>query len=405
MPTHPAKIACRSIPIGLALIWTIAGCSGRSNPPAVKPTASKPTEPQLTLNNATFEEANADGTPVWRVVAQKSRYEADKQSGQIEGLRGDLYQDGKIFVRLTAQQAQIERDGKVVRLRGDVTAIETRNSLQVRGQEVEWRPEEDILIVRQNISGLHPQLILAGGREARYFSRRQLLEMTGRVEAVSKEPRIVLKTTSLAWQVAAETIATTSFTDAVRFLPSANNTNSSTPPVPSPSGSNGNNNSTFVPNDRLQANRLEYRLKEKTLTADGNVTYVGVQPALNVRAASAIWQVAAERLEITRQFQGDYPPENTTFSAARGQYDLKQNIVRLEGNARVVSIRNNASIVADRLRWRIDNQEVAAVGNITYNQTDPPLTTRGNRAIGKLQDQTIVVSSDNNRQVETEFQP
>jgi LPS export ABC transporter protein LptC len=404
MPTHPAKIACRSIPIGLALIWTIAGCSGRSNTPAARPTASKPAEPQLTLNNATFEEANADGTPVWRVVAQKSRYEPDKQSGQIEGLRGDLYQDGKIFVRLTAQQAQIERDGKIVRLRGEVTAIETRNSLQVRGQEVEWRPEEDILIVRQNISGLHPQLILAGGQEARYFSRRQLLEMTGQIEAVSKEPRIVLKTTSLAWQVAAEIVSTTSDADAVRFLPSVNNNNnSSTTPVPSPSGSNGN--ATFVPSNRLQANRLEYRLKEKTLTADGNVIYAGIQPALNVRAASAIWQVAAERLEITRQFQGDYPPENTTFSAARGQYDLKQNIVRLEGNARVLSSRNNASIVADRLRWRIDNQEVTAAGNITYNQTNPPLTTRGNRAIGKLQDQTIVVSSDNSRQVETEFQP
>jgi hypothetical protein len=44
-------------------------------------------------------------------------------------------------------------------------------------------------------------------------------------------------------------------------------------------------------------------------------------------------------------------------------------------------------------------------GNVVYQQIDPVIKFTGTRGIGKLQDRSIVVSSDGKQRVRTEFIP
>ena len=60
---------------------------------------------------------------------------------------------------------------------------------------------------------------------------------------------------------------------------------------------------------------------------------------------------------------------------------------------------------ADRLIWQIASQQILGTGNVVYQQVNPPIKFTGTRGVGKLQDQSIVVSSDGKQQVRTEFLP
>jgi hypothetical protein len=44
-------------------------------------------------------------------------------------------------------------------------------------------------------------------------------------------------------------------------------------------------------------------------------------------------------------------------------------------------------------------------GNVVYQQTAPTITFTGSRGVGKLQDRSIVISSDGKRRVRTDFIP
>jgi lipopolysaccharide export system protein LptA len=104
------------------------------------------------------------------------------------GLRiqaGDLFQDGKVVLQVSADSGEIEEDGQKVFLKGQITATDTRNGAVLRGDELEWRPKEDLLVVRNNLKGNHPQL-QATAKEGRYFTRKQQVELLGQVAAYQK---------------------------------------------------------------------------------------------------------------------------------------------------------------------------------------------------------------------------
>jgi lipopolysaccharide assembly outer membrane protein LptD (OstA) len=43
------------------------------------------------------------------------------------------------------------------------------------------------------------------------------------------------------------------------------------------------------------------------------------------------------------------------------------------------------------MNWNVDTQTVVAEGQVNYRQVDPSINLNGSRAVGRLDDQTIVV--------------
>ncbi len=72
--------------------------------------------------------------------------------------------------------------------------------------------------------------------------------------------------------------------------------------------------------------------------------------------------------------------------------DLEPRVARFTGNVRAIGQRNDSDLASDTLVWTIPTQQLVAEGNVVYNQADPPATVRGPRAVGRLQNRTVVIS-------------
>jgi lipopolysaccharide assembly outer membrane protein LptD (OstA) len=71
--------------------------------------------------------------------------------------------------------------------------------------------------------------------------------------------------------------------------------------------------------------------------------------------------------------------------------DLQKKIVYLTGDVYAVGQRRQ-SLKAQALTWYLPSQLVEAEGDVIYRQVEPPVSFTGQKAVGKLQDQNIVVS-------------
>ena len=95
---------------------------------------------------------------MWKVKAKEATYSKDQKVAQLQSPIGQLFQDGKPVYNITAQTGEIEQDGEKLFLKGQIVAKAPLHNLVLRGNELEWRPKEDLLIVRNKLTGNHPQL-------------------------------------------------------------------------------------------------------------------------------------------------------------------------------------------------------------------------------------------------------
>ena len=96
------------------------------------------------------------------------------------------------------------------------------------------------------------------------------------------------------------------------------------------------------------------------------------------------------------------PKRKLTATANQGQLDLNTQILILNGNVQAASQNRQSSLVADEITWNITTQDVDGRGNVSYRQQDPTATVNGDRAVGNLEQQTVVVTGQN---VVTEIVP
>ncbi len=355
----------------------IGSCSAPVKPePTKTPIASAP---QLELANLSFEQVNKQGQPLWKVRAQRGVYSPDRQRAKVTNLDGDLYQDGRIVMHVTAKTGEVEQAGEKVFLRGDVVTTETRNNLTVSGQEVEWQPKADLLIIRDRVRAEQPKFQV-NATEGRYSTRKQQLDLTGKITAVASDPRLAMQTTHLIWQVKARRAIGDRPTQIQRYQ-----------------------------GDRLTAtvtaNGFASQLDRQIINLQGKVQLNAVDPLIQVNGESFAWNLNREVVTADRPLTMVHQQQAVTFTANAGELDLQASTATLAGNARGVATRNRANISADRLIWQIPSQQLIGTGNVVYQQIDPLIKFTGARGVGKLQDRSIVVSSDSKQRVETEFVP
>lgn len=338
-------------------------------------------EGTLVFNNVTLDQADEKGRPLWKVKAKQATYTKDKNTAQIEKPTGDLYQDGKIVLQVSANsgEVQIRKTGNKIFLKGQITATDIRNGAVFKGDELEWSPKDDLLLVRNNLKGSHPQL-QASAKEARYFTRKQHLELFGQVAAIAKDPDFQMKTEHLLWQIKEQQAIADKRIQIERYK-------------------------VTTVTDRVEADNSQVDLKTKIATLKQNVQVTSVEPPVLMSSNAAVWNIKARTVASDQPVRIVQQVENFVITANQGQVDLEQKIANLTGGVQGINNKNQANLYANQMSWEIPTQKIQASGNVIYKQVNPPFNVTGPTAVGKLQDQSIVVSSEPGKRVVTEIIP
>ncbi|OKH41602.1 LPS export ABC transporter periplasmic protein LptC [Nostoc calcicola FACHB-389] len=351
--------------LGIGLV----SCGGKTPTASPENTAdSSNQDSKLTFFDVTLEQADEVGRPIWKVQAKRAKYTKEKQIGQAENPYGELYQDGKVVYQVKADVADIEQNGKQLFLKGKILATDPKNGIVLQGNELEWRPQEDLLIVRNQINGTHKQL-QAVAQEARVKTRQQQMEFSGGVIAKSADPQLQMRTEHLNWNIKEEKLIADRPIEIDRYK----------------------NNKI---SDRGKGNAAEVNLKTKIATIQKNAQLDLLDPPLQIASNSMTWNMNAETITTNSPTRMFHRVENVTVTANQGEMKIPQKTVYLTGNVNAIGQRRQ-SLRSNTLTWYLDNKLLEAQGNIVYRQIDPPLNFTGETAVGNLQTENIVVKGGN----------
>ncbi|WP_083636523.1 LPS export ABC transporter periplasmic protein LptC [Leptolyngbya sp. 'hensonii'] len=366
----------RFLPLYLILSLIVSGCGNLTDKKSVdEDTGTLIRDSRLTFKDVTLQQFDEQGRLLWRVKAKQARYSNDKKIAKIQDPSGELFQDGKLVFRIKAKQGEVQQDGQKIFLKEEITATMVQDGATLKGQELEWIPKQDLLIVRRDLKGNHPQ-VQASAKEARAYSRSRRLELVGNVIAVVKEPTLRLQAEKLVWQLPKQLVTTDQPIQIDRLVKQ-------------------------VPTDRITGKKAVVDLKAKTATVSQEVQLTLVDPPVTVNGAVLTWNLGRQTVISEKPLKIVHREQQVTLTASQGQFDLKPQVFYLVGGVRVIGV-NQSQLEADTLTWAIPTQELLAEGNVSYRQVSPPFSLIGPRALGRLQEQTIVISGGN---VVTEIVP
>lgn len=376
----------RSLLLNLALITLLigaSGCGNRSNRAAEQLTkdtqGAQKFDNNLTFNNVTLEQANEKGQLWWRVTAKQAVYAKDQKNATVQQPRGELFQDGKPVFKIEAQRSEIQQDGKSIVLKGQITAVDIRDNSVLKGNELEWRPTEDVLIIRNGFNGDHKQVQLAA-KEGRFFTRARRVEVSGQVVAQVKEPSLQMRGERLTWRIRDQKINSDRPIQVDRYE---------------------NNQIT----DRGSADQSEVDLKAKIVTLRQNARIALKQSNTQISGNALSWNVDQKILTASEPITIINSAQQVTLTANQGEMQIDQQIANLSGNVRGVGEKNQSRLSADRVKWFLATQQFEANGNVSYQQNNPPFSIAGPQASGKLDTQQVAVTGNEDGRVELQITP
>lgn len=367
-PLNVRTAVCLS---ALALAIAIGGtsCRGQNAADTSQESASEREEEvdnSLTFNNITLEQADDSGKPQWKVKATQATYSQDKKSAEVTNPEGELYDEGKPVYRIKALSGKLEEDGEKITLNGNVIATDIKSGAVLRGDELIWEPNDGTLTVRKNVVGTHPRLNITAN-EARLNNRRRRLEASGQVVAVSKDPNLKLQGPRIIWRIDDQIVL-------------------SNDPIRVERLNNGKVQDIAV------GQQAEVNLETKVATLRQNAGLELRDPAARITSNLLLWDLNKSEVSTNQPITIIHREEQITVTADAGRMDLRRRIVYLNKNVKAIAQRNRSTLIADRLTWDIPSERLDAVGNVNYNQPDPPMQVKGPRAVGRLENQVIVVS-------------
>nr|WP_263012087.1 LPS export ABC transporter periplasmic protein LptC [Laspinema sp. D2d] len=326
----------------------------------------------LTFNDVTLEQANAEGEIVWKVRSPSARYNDEQKITYLETPTGELFQEGQLVYKIESKTGEVHGDGSKIVLQDQIIATELQNKAVIQAQELEWLPAQDLLIVRNNVSGTHPDLQITAN-EARLKSQAQRMELVGNVVATTqKNPALQMRSEAVVWQMETDQIISDRPVQIDRHL------------CPSPQ--------ECPASDKAIGDRGELNLQTNVVTLEQQVQITLSEPPLTISSDLMRWNIDAQSVTSERRVTIVHPKQTLTLMGDRGTLELASSIISLVGNVTGVRDRPSTEFKADRMTWVIPTEEFQAEGNVFYRQANPPFTVTGPKAVGKLQDQSIIMT-------------
>lgn len=338
-------------------------------------------EERLILENATLNQVNSDGETLWKLEVKKAVYRQDQEKAELEAVKGELYQDGNIFLQIEANQGEIIDNGKQINLQGEVVATDPRNGAVLKSEKLEWSPEDQLLVIPQPLTGSNPRFNVSAD-QGKYYTGQEELELIGNVEGVADEPPLRLKGKQLNWLIPEDVVQTNQSLQVDRY-----------------------DSETETITDQVTANSGKVNLDQKMVFLKDNVEFKSSDPPLQAASNAITWDVEKKLLRSEKPIKVVQNEDKITLTGNQGQIDLETEIARFQGGVKGVSESNQAVLFANRLQWNLPTQEMTAKGNVIYQQTNPSLTSKGEEATGILQNKNIVVKGSKQERVTTEIVP
>lgn len=361
--------------VGLTALFACGDQSQTVQKPDRDTSSVQEVERNLTFNDVTLEQSDQQGQLIWKVKGKAATYSKDRKVALVQSPNGQLFQDGKPVYNITAQTGEIQQDGQTLFLKGNIVAKEPRNDLVLRGNELEWRPKEDLLIVRNRLTGNNPQMQVVA-QEARVKSRLGLIELQGGVQANAKDPNMQMRTEHVIWRIREQRLIGDRPLQIDRFQDKK-------------------------VTDRGTAGQGEVNLKTKIATLKQNAQISLLQPPLQVNSNSLIWNMNTEVVTSDQRVRVVQRQQQLTVNANQGRLDTKKEVAYMSGDVNAVG-KSGQTLAARQLTWYLSTQLFEANGDVLYQQAQPPARFAGQKAVGKLQEQNIVVSGG---RVTTEIVP
>ena len=366
----------------LTLMGLLTACQPPD--PLVRPSPNPDSSPQsqLTLKNATLEQTNAQGQLLWKIQVQDAKYTPDRKNARLAQIRGDLYQEGKIVLKVKAERGEIQDNGQKIILTQNIVALDPRNQAVLYSQEVTWEPQSGLLIAQKNFRGEHPELVVRA-RQGRYQTQQQHLQLRGQIEAIADQKKVKINTEELIWEIPSHILRGERPLQLVRYADGE-----ITAQVDSP--------------------QAQLNLKSKQVFLPQPNQFKSLQPPLQINAKNLTWFYGEEarRVETPQPLKIFDYQEKITVLGNQGKVNFKEKRAWLQGGTQALSERNQAQLFADEMVWNIQERTLAALGNIVYQQQQGvKFNLTGDRALGSLTDNTVVVTSQKNERVVTEIYP
>jgi LPS export ABC transporter protein LptC len=318
----------------------------------------------LTFSNVVLQESAPNGGLLWKMKAEQATYSKDKKNALVVKPNGELYQDGKPVFKLVADKGEVIQDGKSLVLKGQITATDLRDGTVMKGNEIEWKPADDTLYVRNQFTGTRKDVAIKG-KEGKFISRKRLAEVTGQVVVDAKQPDMQFRSEALTWDLEKEIITSTK-----------------------PLQFDKRENKQVT--DRASAAQGNINLKTKVATLTQNAQ-VNLKSNYQINSDQLTWRLDDQILTADKPLTVVNPADQVTLTANQGNMTLKDNMANLMGNVHGTR-QGNQDVNADNVTWNLATQAFTANGNVTYKQNNPPTSLVGSQATGRMEDQQVVVT-------------
>ena len=357
----------------LLLPIAIAGC--RSSTPEVDPASLvSRDDTQLVLNNAVLEQSNSQSNTVWKIKADNITYSDDNQIATLDKVVGNLYEGDSVILKISAKAGTIKDNGNVILLNGSVIANDPRNGSVITSKSIEWRPQENLLLIKEKLDGTHPNLEVTA-RQGKYFTDIEKLEIEGDVIATSNQPPLQLTSDRLEWNVPQSQIISPGAVELVRY----------------------DKNQTIT--DKLFSDRAELNLAQNQAILKQNIELISLTPALQVATDFLTWNYQERIGSTDRPIQILDRDRQISLTGNQGEINFPLQIAKLQGGVKGIDRQKASELYARNLIWKINTEEVEAKGNVIYEQATPKARLTGDSAIGSLKDNNITVTSNGKQQV------
>ncbi len=426
-----------AIAVAVAGLVIVLRTCGASNQLANQPPDEK-VDAELTLKTVTLEQPDENGGLLWRIKAKAVNYSPENQRAELSELEGEFFQAGKTIYTIKADKGEVQQNGETLYLRGNLVATSTEGELTLEGDRLKWQPKQDLLVMgnfqddalvesvenaadkpkgnaasdksarspkayapqakalttqdlldettakNAPVFGFNPQMT-AIAQVASVSNKNNRVELTGGVAAKSKaSPWLTFASEQLTWLTQQALIQTAKPLTVAKYQAEGYETVT----------------------DRVVGAKGNVQLAENIVTLDESVQLESLTQPLKVNSKTAVWDVNAQTVEMNSPVNIEQPERKVTASANQASLDLAQQVVYLTGNVRANGEKNDSRLQADRVIWKTQSQDIEANGNVQYEQAaSPEASISGEKAVGNIEQGTVVVSGGESGDVVTEIVP
>ncbi|MEL7408941.1 MAG: LPS export ABC transporter periplasmic protein LptC, partial [Cyanobacteria bacterium J06558_2] len=192
------SLKCFSLLLPLLAI-SVTACQSLTIQPS-PPAPEVRSDTQLVLNNAILQQSNQEDNTVWKIKADNIVYSEDKQTAALSQIVGNLWQDDSIILKVSAKRGKIKDNGNTILLNEEVIVSDPRNNSVINSDALEWRPQDNILLIEEALRGTHPNLEVTANSGI-YLTDVEQLVVQGDVVATTDQPSLQLTSDRLEWSI------------------------------------------------------------------------------------------------------------------------------------------------------------------------------------------------------------